>query len=73
MLSELLYQSEIEDLFLCHFEMDSPRPGLAHIKTGGVPNSAVELTGPPIKAVTYHDVAAHEIADGWYGRVYLDV
>ncbi|MDJ0924306.1 MAG: archease [Acidimicrobiia bacterium] len=72
-LSELLYHSEVEDLFLCSFEARTSEPHRVHMRAGGVPNSAVKLSGAPIKAVTYHDVAVHETADGWYGRVYLDV
>ncbi len=72
-LSELLYHSEVKDLFLCWFEMRATGPGAVHISAGGVATAGVELTGPPIKAVTYHDVAVRETDDGWYGRVYFDV
>jgi SHS2 domain-containing protein len=72
-LSELLYHSEVEDLFLCQFEVRATGPGRIHISASGVQNALVEITGPPIKAVTYHDVAVHETAAGWYGRVYFDV
>lgn len=72
-LSELLYHSEVEDLFLCRFEVEATGPTSAKVRAGGVANTEVELTGPPIKAVTYHDVTVSETDDGWYGRVYFDV
>ena len=72
-LAELLYHSEVEDLFLCQFKVRATGVAAVHISAGGVPNDSIELTGPPIKAVTYHDVAADETPEGWYGRVYLDV
>jgi SHS2 domain-containing protein len=72
-LSELLYHSEVEDLFLCRFAVLATGSTAVRISAGGVSNDSIELIGPPIKAVTYHDVAAHKTAEGWYGRVYLDV
>ena len=71
-LSELLYQSEVEDLFFCRFDVEADGPGV-RITAAGVDNATVELAGPPIKAVTYHDVAVAETDAGWYGRVYFDV
>ena len=53
-LSELLYCSEVEDLFLCDFEVDVTAPTSVHVRTGGVDAASVELTGPPIKAVTHY-------------------
>jgi SHS2 domain-containing protein len=72
-LSELLYHSEVEDLFLCWFEVRATGPSSVHVTASGVANAGVELTGAPIKAVTYHDVAVSETEEGWYGRVYFDV
>ena len=72
-LSELLYQSEVEDLFFCRFDIEKSDADGVRITAAGVDNAAVELTGPPIKAVTYHDVAVTETDAGWYGRVYFDV
>jgi SHS2 domain-containing protein len=71
-LSELLYRSEVDDLFLFDFGV-SARGDRIHVRARGVPIAQVEPTGPPIKAVTYHDVAVHPMGDGWYGRVYFDV
>jgi SHS2 domain-containing protein len=73
-LSELVYLSEIEDLVFCAFKVDSSRGPLAiSVEAGGVPVAAVEPSGPPIKAVTYHRLVVEEREDGWYGRVYFDV
>ena len=73
LLSELLYQSEVEDLFFCSFEVEATGPTGARIAATGVSNTAIDLAGPPIKAVTYYDVAVAETDVGWYGRVYFDV
>lgn len=73
-LSELLYRSEVEDLLFCDIRVTLEPDTLdAHIEAGGVPSGSVDLDGPPIKAVTLHDLAVEERADGWYGRVYFDV
>lgn len=72
-LSELLYHSEVENLFLCWFEMEMAGRTRVRIRAAGIANADVDLTGPPIKAVTYHDVAVTETDEGWYGRVYFDV
>lgn len=72
-LSELLYRSEVEDLFLCDFDVEVTGPTSVRVRAGGVDAVNVELTGPPIKAVTYHDVTVSGTDHGWYGRVYFDV
>lgn len=72
-LSELLYHSEVEDLFLCHFEVPAISRHRVRLSASGIATGDIDVTGPPIKAVTYHDVAAHQTANGWYGRVYFDV
>jgi len=73
-LSELLYLSEVENLLFCDIDVTvAPDTLEAHIDAGGVPSGSVDLDGPPIKAVTLHDLAVEERADGWYGRVYFDV
>jgi SHS2 domain-containing protein len=72
-LSELLCRSEVEDLFLCVFEVEATGPTSLRVGAGGVDTANVELTGPPIKAVTYHDITVTETDHGWFGRVYFDV
>ncbi|MDP3984273.1 MAG: archease, partial [Acidimicrobiia bacterium] len=73
-LSELLYHSEIEDLVFCDFRVNKEPNVLAvMVEAGGVPVSVVEPDGPPIKAVTFHDLVVEERDDGWYARAYFDV
>ena len=72
-LSELLYESEVEDLILCGFRVKMTSSHRVEVSASGVPTSEVELTGPPIKAVTYHDVTVEERDDGWFAKVYFDV
>lgn len=73
-LSELLYRSEVEGVTFGVFRTTIPTAGhSATVEAGGVPTEEVDATGPPIKAVTYHDLVVREQDDGWYGRVYLDV
>lgn len=73
-LSELLYHSEVENLIFCAFRVSTDPGNLAvRVKAGGVLVGAVEPVGPPIKAVTYHDLVVEQRKDVWYGRVYFDV
>lgn len=72
-LSELLYRSEIEDLFFCDFRVRLADEGRATVEAGGIPVSEVEPEGPPIKAVTYHGLVVEERDGGWFARVYFDV
>lgn len=72
-LSQLLYMSEIEGMHFCRFEIEEAGESSVHVSVAGVPTADVELTGPSIKAVTYHQLEVSERDDGWYGRVYLDV
>lgn len=72
-LSELLYESEVEDLVLCGFKAKMSSAHRVEVHANGVPTSEVELSGPPIKAVTYHDVTVEERDGGWFAKVYFDV
>lgn len=72
-LSELLYESEVEDLFLLDFAAQSDGSHRVRVKARGVPFSDVEMRGPPIKAVTYHDIEIVQTGDTCHGRVYFDV
>lgn len=72
-LSELLYHAEALDLALCYFAVDRVEPGGAQGSAGGLPAPAADLRGPPIKAVTYHDLAVVEVPDGWWARIIFDV
>lgn len=72
-LSELLYLAEAGDLHLCRFEVEAEGESTLRIRAGGAPTPNAEPTGPPIKAVTYHQLEVSQSDDGWYGRVYFDV
>jgi SHS2 domain-containing protein len=72
-LSELLYHSEVLDLAFCYFTVDRLEEGGVQGSAGGIPVTALELRGPPIKAVTYHDLAIVENPDTWWARVIFDV
>lgn len=72
-LSELLYKSDVEGLLFCDFEIEVNGERALDITAHGIPSSQVELSGPPIKAVTYHDIEVSETENGWHGRVYFDV
>ena len=69
-LSELLFQSEVGQLAFddvgARFDGDS-----LVIEARSRPVS--ELQGPPIKAVTYHDLRCEPSDDGWHARVIFDV
>jgi SHS2 domain-containing protein len=72
-LSGLVCLGEIEDLHLCHVEVEEISNTAVRLSARGVPSRSVEMLGPPIKAVTLHDLAVARTKDAWYGRVYLDV
>ncbi len=72
-LSELLYMSEVENLLLCEFSVAVEESERVHISATGIPFQDVDVCGPPIKAVTYHQMEVTQTETGWYGRVYFDV
>ncbi len=72
-LSELLYHADSLGLALCYFTVDRLEEGGIQGSAGGVPVAGLELRGPPIKAVTYHDLAIVENPDTWWARVFFDV
>jgi len=72
-LSELLYLSETEGAHFCRFEVAPAGDFAVEIRAKGVPTEDAELTGPPIKAVTYHQLQVSETDEGWSATVYFDV
>ena len=72
-LSELLYLSEVEDTIFCAFHVRVIDEGVLEVEADGVPTDETEPTGPPIKAVTYHQIDVSESGDTWSGRIYFDV
>jgi SHS2 domain-containing protein len=73
-LADLLYEAESADLVFASFSAHVDEGNLsARILASGSSVTSVELRGPPIKAVTYHDLAVSLRDGGWYGRVVFDV
>ena len=72
-LSELLFHAEILDLALCYFTVDRLEEGGVQGSAGGTPVADVALRGPPIKAVTYHELTVMENLDRWWARIIFDV
>ncbi len=71
-LSELLLRSETDDVVFTEFRV-SERGMRATVTAAGAAIQGLELRGPPIKAVTYHDLRCAPVGDGWNIRVILDV
>jgi SHS2 domain-containing protein len=74
-LAELLFEAEAHDLAFASFSARlNEDAGQAWIIAAGSSVTTADLRGPPIKAVTYHDLAVVETDEGgWYGRVVFDV
>jgi len=74
LLSDMLYISEAHDVAPCDFQTREATPTAARMMVGVAPLDGLALHGPPIKAVTYHDLAVAKEADGtWVARVVFDV
>jgi SHS2 domain-containing protein len=74
LLSELLYRCETADVMPCSFTAGEAEPTLVRMTVGVAPNDPTLLHGPPIKAVTYHDLLVAPSPDGgWAARVIFDV
>jgi SHS2 domain-containing protein len=73
-LAELLTRAEIDDIVLTAFEVEMAGPNRALVTARGIDLGRVEPVGPPIKAVTYHDLTVTRRDDGsWGAVVYFDV
>lgn len=73
LLSELLARAEIDGVVFCTFDTRRATATEAELIAGAVPASTAELRGPPVKAVTYHDLEVAPTAEGWRARVLFDV
>jgi SHS2 domain-containing protein len=71
-LTELLYLSETEDVAFAVFDVRAEVPR-AVVSAVGFSTADVELRGPPIKAVTYHDLRCEQVGDLWEAQVIFDV
>jgi SHS2 domain-containing protein len=72
-LSLLLFEAETRDLALCSFEVEVLEDGRLVGRVRGLPSAEIELTGPPIKAVTYHDLSVERVPTGWSAQIVFDV
>jgi len=71
-LSDLLLRSETADLVFTEFRV--LESGMrATVDAAAASMRGLELRGPPIKAVTYHDLECAPTDDGWKVRVIFDV
>jgi len=71
-LSELLLRSETDDLVFTEFRVfESGMRATVDASVGSM--RGLELRGPPIKAVTYHDLECAPAGGGWKVRVIFDV
>ena len=72
-LSALLAEAEIRGLALSRFVVEEMTGGHLVGIARGSPTAGRELRGPPVKAVTYHDLVVEEVPGGWRARVIFDV
>ncbi|MEA3501583.1 MAG: archease [Actinomycetota bacterium] len=71
-LSDLLLRSETDDLVFTNFHVRTAGTH-AIIDVVGASIHGLELRGPPIKAVTYHELRCEPAGGGWQTRVIFDV
>jgi protein archease len=71
-LGELLYRSEADDVAFTGVAVRRDGERLV-VDAKAVPSGSLELSGPPIKAITYHDLRCEEDEDGWHAQVIFDV
>ncbi|MFQ5967886.1 MAG: archease [Acidimicrobiia bacterium] len=72
-LSELLFVSESKEVAFSRFAVLDLSHGTLSGEASGVPYGSARLSGPPIKAVTYHQLELAETDEGWHARVIFDV
>jgi len=72
-LSALLAEAEVRRLAFCRFGVEMLGGGRLRGTAAGDPSDSLELRGPPVKAITYHDLAMEEVPGGWEVRVIFDV
>ena len=71
-LSELIAVGETDDLVFVDFEVEAQNLR-ATVTAAGGSAAAAELVGPPVKAVTYHDLRCEWTGDHWKSQVIFDV
>jgi SHS2 domain-containing protein len=72
-LSALLAEAEIRGMAFSHFTVQAVGEGSLRGTASGAPAAGLELRGPPVEAVTFHDLAVEQVLGGWQARVIFDV
>ncbi|MDP8959871.1 MAG: archease [Actinomycetota bacterium] len=72
-LEELLFVADSAGLALCSFSVEHLEDHRLEGRVGGLAFDQVELQGPPVKAITYHDLQVAETQDGWKASIIFDV
>ncbi len=72
-LSALLSWSEIDRVAYYDVTSVDVGEGRADGEVAGAPIDGLEVTGPPIKAVTYHGLSISRRTGGWEATVVFDV
>jgi SHS2 domain-containing protein len=72
-LSTLLFEAETGDLALGSFEIETLDTRRLAGWAIGIPSADLELSGPPIKAVTYHELSIDKTPGGYSARIVFDV
>ncbi len=72
-LNELLYLGEAHRLAFAGFTVDRLEEGGVQGAATGATFDGLELRGPPVKAVTWHDLVVVEVPAGWWARIIFDV
>lgn len=72
-LSALLAEAEIRGVVFARFTIEEVGEGRVRGIASGGPSAGRELRGPPVKAVTFHDLEVVPVPGGWQARVIFDV
>lgn len=73
LLAEVLFRFEVDDVVPFEPSVETDDEGAMHLHAVAVPSSGLEVVGPPVKAVTYHELSVEHRPDGWHARVIFDV
>jgi protein archease len=71
-LSELLFRSETQGVVFTDVTIEVEDDPVVVTATAH-PSQRLEATGPPVKAVTYHELRCEQTDDGWLAQVIFDV
>lgn len=71
-LSELLFRSEADGAVFTGVTIEEGEGRVAVTATAH-PSEHLAAIGPPVKAVTYHELRCEPTDDGWFAQVIFDV